>query len=256
MIGSGEGLRIRVNPLAHARRPCVEAVYKRSRWGACAITPRDRGALELRIELSAGGIVRDMQSNATGEVLSNASSESLELSNLLLPIQPEDHAEGSPQAQYTLVEYGDYECPVCGQLFVTIRQLREQLGEAIRLVFRHYPLAGAHPHAQEAAEAAEAAGAQGRFWEMHNLLFEHQAALTKKDLHRYSEQLGLDSGRFRRELKDHAYEERVREDFRRGVRNGVYATPGLFINGVRHSGELDFHSILNKLQQRSRQSAG
>ena len=190
-----------------------------------------------------------MQPNVTGEVLAKVSDDNLALSKLLLPIQPEDHVEGSPHAQYTLVEYGDYECPACGSLFVTIRELREQIGDSIRLVFRHYPLSGAHPHAQEAAEAAEAAGAQGHFWEMHNLLFGHQAALTSKDLYQYSEQLGLDSKRFRRELKHHVYEERVREDFRRGVVNGVYATPGLFINGVRYSSGLDFNSLLNKLKE-------
>ena len=197
-----------------------------------------------------------MQPNVTGEVLAKVSDDNLALSKLLLPIQPEDHVEGSPHAQYTLVEYGDYECPACGSLFVTIRELREQIGDSIRLVFRHYPLSGAHPRAQQAAEAAEAAGAQDHFWEMHNLLFGHQAALASKDLYRYSEQLGLDSKRLRRELKDHVYEERVREDFRRGVMNGVYATPGLFINGVRYSGGLDFDSILNRLKQASDDFAG
>ena len=191
------------------------------------------------------------QQNVTGEVLANVSDDSLELSKLLLPIQLDDHVEGSPHAQYTLVEYGDYECPACGQLFETIRELRKQLGKGIRLVFRHYPLSGVHPHAQQAAEAAEASGAQGRFWEMHNLLFENRTALQSKNLYRYSEQLGLDSKRFRKDLKDQAYEERVRKDFRRGVVNGVYATPGLFINGVRHSGGLDLISILNRLKQGS-----
>ena len=171
---------------------------------------------------------------------------------LLLPIQPDDHVEGSPHARYTLVEYGDYECPACGRLFVTIRQLHAQFGDDVRLVFRHYPLSGVHPHAELAAEAAEAAAAQGRFWEMHDLLFEHQDALRTKDLYRYAEQLGLDSKRFRNELKEHTYEDRVREDFRRGVANGVYGTPGLFINGIRHNGELDLESILAKLKDAGR----
>jgi protein-disulfide isomerase len=168
---------------------------------------------------------------------------------LLLPIQPGDHVEGSPDARYTLVEYGDYECPACGSLFQTIRQLHAQFDGQVRLVFRHYPLSGAHPHAEQAAEAAEAAAAQDRFWEMHDLLFEHQDALRTKDLYKYSEQLGLDSGRFRGELKQRTYEDRVREDFRRGVANGVYGTPGLFINGIRHNGGLDLDSILNKLKE-------
>jgi formate-nitrite transporter family protein len=168
---------------------------------------------------------------------------------LLLPIQPDDHLEGSPTARYTLVEYGDYECPACGSLFVTIRQLHAQFGDQVRLVFRHYPLSGAHPHAEQAAEAAEAAAAQGRFWEMHDLLFEHQDALRTKDLYKYSERLELDSERFRRELKERTYEDRVREDFRRGVANGVYGTPGLFINGIRHNDGLDLESILKKLKE-------
>lgn len=180
--------------------------------------------------------------------MARVSDDSLTLSTLLLPIQPEDHVEGASHAQYTLVEYGDYECPACGSLFATVRQLREEISDDIRLVFRHYPLSGIHPRAQQAAEAAEAAGAQGRFWEMHNLLFEHQDALASKNLYSYSDRLGLDSTRFRRELKSRAYEERVREDFRRGVMNGVHTTPGLFINGIRHSGGLDFNSILSTLK--------
>jgi protein-disulfide isomerase len=171
------------------------------------------------------------------------------LDQLLLPIQPGDHVEGSSHARYTLVEYGDYECPACGSLFLTIRQLHAQFGDEVRLVFRHYPLSGAHPHAEQAAEAAEAAAAQDRFWEMHDLLFEHQDALRPKDLYKYAEQLGLDSARFRSELKERTYEDRVREDFRRGVANGVYGTPGLFINGIRHNGGLDLESILDKLKK-------
>ena len=186
-----------------------------------------------------------MPSESTKTALSNP------LEQLLLPIQPDDHVEGSPQARYTLVEYGDYECPACGSLFLTIRQLHARFGGEVRLVFRHYPLSGAHPHADQAAEAAEAAAAQDRFWEMHDLLFEHQDALRTKDLYKYSEQLGLDTKRFRTELKERTYEERVREDFRRGVANGVYGTPGLFINGIRHNGGLDLESILGKLQDGS-----
>jgi formate-nitrite transporter family protein len=175
--------------------------------------------------------------------------EDLEFSQLLLPIQPDDHVAGSPDALYTLVEYGDYECPDCGRLFATIQALRSQIGDdQIRLVFRHYPLSGIHPHAQQAAEAAEAAGAEGRFWDMHNLLFANQNALKTRDLYRYGEQLSLDTHRFRDELKRRIYEERVREDFRRGVANGVYGTPGLFINGIRYNGELDVNSVRSRFE--------
>jgi protein-disulfide isomerase len=178
-----------------------------------------------------------------------AGESALELSNLLLPIQPEDHVEGAPTARYTLVEYGDYECPVCGTLFLTIRQLHQQFGDDVRLVFRHYPLSGLHRNAQQASEAAEAAGAQNRFWEMHNLLFEHQNALKFKDLVRYAEQIGLETKRFRDDLKKRTHEERVREDFRRGVANGVYGTPGLFINGIRYNGGLESDAILEHLKR-------
>jgi protein-disulfide isomerase len=169
-------------------------------------------------------------------------------SKLLLPLQPEDHVHGVPEARYTLVEYGDYECPGCGKLFLVIRELYNRLQDEICLAFRHYPRSGSHPHAQQAAEAAEAAGAQEKFWEMHDLLFQNQAALTTKDLQRYADQLALDAKRFRSELKDRAYEDRVREDFRRGVANGVYGTPALFINGVRHDGALDLESLSAKLK--------
>ena len=175
--------------------------------------------------------------------------EDLDCSKLLLPIQPDDHVQGSPEAHYTLVEYGDYECPECGRLFITIRALHAQAPGDLRLVFRHYPRSGIHPHAQQAAEAAEAAGAQGRFWEMHEMLYSHQDALTLKDLRKYAERLSLDGERFRSELKQRTYENRVREDFRRGVANGVYGTPGLFINGIRYGGEVDLTSLLPQMEK-------
>jgi protein-disulfide isomerase len=179
--------------------------------------------------------------------VSSLPSDEAALSKLLLPIQPEDHLHGVPEARHVLVEYGDYECPACGQLFLVIRELYNRLQDDICLVFRHYPRSGSHPHAQQAAEAAEAAGAQNRFWEMHDLLFQHQTALGTKDLYRYAGQLALDAKRFRSELTGRTYEDRVREDFRRGVANGVYGTPALFINGVRHDGAWDLDSLIAKL---------
>ena len=152
---------------------------------------------------------------------------------------------------YTLVEYGDYECPDCGRLFKIISELKQTLEGNLRLVFRHYPRSGIHPHAEQAAEVAEAAGAQGRFWDMHNLLFENQKALSTKDLFRYAEQLSLDTERFRDELKKRVYEDVVREDFRRGVENGVYGTPGLFINGMRDNGPLEKDPLLARLNRSS-----
>jgi protein-disulfide isomerase len=168
---------------------------------------------------------------------------------LLLPIHAEDHAQGPASAGFTLVEYGDYECPDCGRLFEIIRDLRATLGERLRIVYRHYPLSGIHPQAQEAAEAAEAAGAQGRFWEMHDLLFRNQNSLKRKNLLVYGESLPLDMDRFRDELKREVYRDLVREQFRQGVQNGVYGTPGLFLNGVRHNGAWDHDTLLQTLAQ-------
>src|SRR5262249_21277495 len=123
-----------------------------------------------------------------------------------------------------------------------------EIASRLRIVFRHYPLSGVHHHAQEAAEAAEAAGAQGKFWEMHTLLVERQQAPPTKDLICYAQEVGLDLDRFRRELKQQTYGERVRSDFVAGVQNGVYGTPGLFLNGIRYSGEWDTESLRRLLK--------
>jgi protein-disulfide isomerase len=168
----------------------------------------------------------------------------VDLSRLLLPIRPEDHVFGPETAEITLVEYGDYECPECGRLFIAIHRLQESSPERLRIAFRHYPLSGIHPHAQLASEAAEAAGTQGKFWQMHDLLFQHQDRLQRKDLTGYAEQLDLDVKQFSNELKKGVYAELVREDFRRGVQNGVYGTPGLFVNGVRYNGPYNAESML------------
>jgi protein-disulfide isomerase len=173
-----------------------------------------------------------------------------DLSRLLLPIRPSDHVHGPEDAPFTLVEYGDYECPDCGRLYVILRDLQRDIASRLRIAFRQYPLSGAHRHAQQSAEAAEAAGAQGKFWEMHTLLFERQQALRTADLVRYAEELTLDVERFRHELKNETYSERVRADFLAGVQNGVYGTPGLFLNGVRYDGEWDKESLRSHLMSR------
>jgi len=175
--------------------------------------------------------------------------DSADATRLLIPIDANDHVYGPESAPYTLVEYGDYECPACGELFNIIRNLQTTLGDRLRIVYRHYPLSGIHPRAQEAAEAAEAASQQGRFWQMHDLLFQNQSALQPKNLLAYAENLKLDTGRIRQELKKRVYEDRVREDFRSGVQNGVFKTPGLFLNGVRHDGAWDRDTLLRVLTQ-------
>jgi protein-disulfide isomerase len=170
------------------------------------------------------------------------------MSQLRVPIGPDDHVQGNASAPVTLVEYGDFECPYCGTAYRTLKELQKRMGESLRFVFRNFPLAEVHPHALAAAEAAEAAGAQGKFWQMHDVLFEHQTALGLTHLVAYAKQLGLDVPRFSKELETHAFQERVEEEFRGGIRSGVNGTPTLFVNATRYDGALELESILNALQ--------
>ena len=168
---------------------------------------------------------------------------------LTLPITEErDHVQGSPDAPLTLVEYGDYECPYCGAAYPIVKEVQTRLGERLRFVFRNFPITTSHPHAEHAAEAAEAAAAQGRFWEMHDHLYEHQRNLEDTDLHAYAEQVGLDVGRFDEELARHAYADRVHEDFMSGVHSGVNGTPTFYINGKRHDSSYDIDTLLTALE--------
>ena len=167
---------------------------------------------------------------------------------LASPPGSRDHAQGPASAPVTLVEYGDYECPYCGSAYPIVKEVQSAMRERLRFVFRNFPLTQIHPHAQQAAEAAEAAGAQGRFWEMHDLLFERQRWLEERDLLEYARDLDLDAGRLERELVEHAHAERVREDFLSGVRSGVNGTPTFFINGVRHDASWDLESLLAALE--------
>ena len=159
-------------------------------------------------------------------------------------VDPErDHVRGPASAPVTLVEYGDYECPYCGQAEVVIRQLLEEFGDELRYVWRHLPLNDVHPNAQMAAEAAEAANAQGMFWPMHDKLLVTQHELTLRDLKRNAEELGLDVERFANDLRSREYNERVSEDVTSADSSGVAGTPSFFINGLRHQGAYDLDTL-------------
>jgi protein-disulfide isomerase len=164
------------------------------------------------------------------------------------PVSDRDHAQGSAQAGLTLVEYGDYECPHCARAHPIVRAVQQRLGKRLRFVFRNFPLSTAHPHAAAAAEAAEGAAAQGKFWEMHDLLFENQHALEPEDLLAYASRLGLDARRLGAELASGAHRPRVQEDFMSGVRSGVNGTPTFFINGRRFDGSWDEEGLLDALE--------
>jgi protein-disulfide isomerase len=170
-------------------------------------------------------------------------------SKLTRPVAQRDHLQGSIDAPIALVEYGDYECPFCGEVYPIIKAVQERLGDRLCFAFRNFPLVNAHPHAQHAAEAAEAAGAQGKFWEMHDLLFENQDALADEDLAQYAAALGLDARRVIAEVLAGAHLARVREDFKSGAKGGVNGTPTFFINGVRYDGARGVDALLAALTQ-------
>jgi protein-disulfide isomerase len=168
---------------------------------------------------------------------------------LTLPVSDDrDHIQGPADARVTLVEYGDYECPYCGAAYPIIKEVQSRMADRLRFVFRNFPISTSHPHAEQAAEAAEAAASQGKFWEMHDLLYENQEHLDDADLHRYADQLGLDVGVFDEELAEHVHAERVREDFMSGVRSGVNGTPTFYINGARHDGGYQLDELLAALE--------
>jgi protein-disulfide isomerase len=168
---------------------------------------------------------------------------------LSVPVNAQqDHVLGPRNAPVTLVEYGDFECPFCGRSYPAVRRLRGELGDRLQFVFRHFPRPE-HPHARHAAEASEAASAQGHFWEMHDQLFEHQAALTDGDLASYAANIGLDVARFEHDLTSHVYLERVQRDIQSGAHSDVHGTPTFFINGFKHEGPDTFDDLLNAIQQ-------
>jgi Na+/H+ antiporter NhaA len=169
------------------------------------------------------------------------------ISDLVVPVDPaRDHVRGPESALVTMVEYGDFECPYCGQAEPVVRELLDE-GD-LRYVWRHLPLADVHPNAQLAAEAAEVAGLQGEFWSMHDLLFAHQGELRPRDLHRYAEQLGLDVPRFAADMREHVGAAHVAEDLEGADLSGAAGTPSFFINGARHRGAYDLATLTRQIE--------
>ena len=164
------------------------------------------------------------------------------------PVSERDHAHGPANAPITLVEYGDFECPDCGRAYSIVKQIERQLGDRLRFVYRHYPLPQ-HPHAEHAAEAAETAAAQGKFWQMHDYLFEHQRALSDKHLLEGAEEIGLNTRQFLEEMQQGTYTQRVEEDMVSGDQSGVAGTPTFFINGEYYDQSYDLHTLLQTLEE-------
>lgn len=168
---------------------------------------------------------------------------SIETGRLVVPVNQDDHVLGPASADVTLVEYGDYQCPFCGRAHPIVKELLAQRPDAVRLVFRHFPLTDLHPHAELAAEFAEAAGAQGQFWAAHDWLYSHQDTLDSPTL--TATAMSLDpSGNIAKELAGRVFHEKIRRDFIGGVRSGVNGTPTFFINGRRHDGGYSLPELL------------
>jgi protein-disulfide isomerase len=167
---------------------------------------------------------------------------------LTLPVSERDHIQGPAEAPLTLVEYGDFQCPYCGAAYPVVKRVQKALGKKLRFVFRNFPLTGAHPYAMVAAEAAEAAALQGKFWEMHDLLFEQQTFLEPDIIPLWAKKIGLDLQKFGDAIKKGEVAKRIKEDRQSGIRSGVNGTPTFYINGTRYDGSPDVESLLAALE--------
>lgn len=170
------------------------------------------------------------------------------MSSLKIPVGPNDHVQGGADAPVTLVEYGDYQCPACGQADPVVKQLQQRFGGELRLVFRNFPLTEAHPDALSAATVAEFAGAHGHFWEAHDALYENQRHLGWPLYEGIANALRLPADELRSALESGTYEEKIRSDFNGGVRSGVNGTPSFFINGTRFDGP-DFAGMAEAIDE-------
>ncbi|MGO8817197.1 MAG: DsbA family protein [Terriglobia bacterium] len=171
------------------------------------------------------------------------------MSALKVPVGPSDHVQGEDDAGCTLVEYGDYECPHCGRAYPIVKRIQKHFGKRLRFVFRNFPLGEMHPHAESAAESAEFAGAHGKFWEMHDLLFENQASLSVELYLALAQELELAPTELRLALEGEKFKARVRTDFTGGVRSGVNGTPTFFINGRRHDAPFDYEYLVDAIDE-------
>jgi protein-disulfide isomerase len=172
------------------------------------------------------------------------------MAELKVPVTAEDHCQGDLKAAAILVEYGDYECPHCGHAYPIVKAVQKHFGARLCFVFRNFPLSEMHPNAQGAAETAEFAGANGKFWEMHDGLFENQNELGVELFAALAKKLGLSRPALDAALRDGTYLPRVKADFLGGVRSGVNGTPTFFINGKRHDGSFEFEELVEAIEGR------
>jgi protein-disulfide isomerase len=169
--------------------------------------------------------------------------------DLTLPVGARDHVRGLIDAPVTLLEYGDFECPQCGEAYAIVKAMERRFGERLRFVFRNFPLTNVHPDAQRAAEAAEWAASVGAFWPMHDALFEARQQLSEVQILAVTRRLGLDPRSLETAWETRAFFRRVKEDFRSGIDSGLEGTPGFFIDGLRHAGAWDADALARAIER-------
>ncbi len=170
------------------------------------------------------------------------------MSALKVAVGPEDHVQGNADAPCTLVEYGDYECPHCAHAYKIVKRVQKHFADRVRFVYRNFPLSEMHPRAEPAAEAAEFAATQGKFWEMHDLLFENQDRLGGELFSELAENLKLDAAALLKAVEQKQFKSQVQADFTGGVRSGVNGTPTFFINGQRHDGSFEYSDLVSAIE--------
>lgn len=168
---------------------------------------------------------------------------------LSIPVGPDDHSVGPLDAKLVVVEYGDYQCPYCGQAYPIVEKLRAAFADSMRLIFRNLPLVEVHPNAEAAAEVAEAVGLQGKFWEIHDTLYEHQRDLSAAALRRYIQGVGADIEQATKAIADGGPRQRVEADFEGAIRSGANGTPTFFVNGLRYDGSWQYGPFAEYLSQ-------
>lgn len=175
------------------------------------------------------------------------------MAKLTPSVNKNDHIQGPPEGIVTLVEYGDYQCPHCGAAFPVVKQIQKAFAKNLRFAFRHFPLSNVHEYAFPAALAAEAAGRQGKFWEMHDMLFEQQSFLNEYALLEFAQEVGLKIPAFKMDLQDPELSEKIEADFESGVRSGVNGTPSFFINGYKYSASFDYATLAWAIEEKIRE---
>jgi len=177
-------------------------------------------------------------------------SQNYKAPRLTLPVGMRDHIQGPLDAPLVLVEYGDYQCPYCGAAYPIVKKVQKEMGVRLRFVFRNFPITNSHPQAEWAAETAEAAAAQGKFWEMHDYLYENQGSLGDEAFFaKYEKKIKLDSAKVASEVTRQAYSGRIEEDYMSGIRSGVNGTPTFFINGSRYDGYPELGPLVAALRE-------